>query len=90
MAKSGKRAEPHGNLDLKKPRMHTLQATATLRLLLENTADHMPHKSRTLESGEKVVSMCLPSSFHWSDTLPEINEVNAQFDLPNVSASGLS
>jgi len=34
--------------------------------------------------------MCLPASFRWSDTLPKINEVNAQFDLPNVSPSGLS
>jgi len=49
MAKFGMRAEPHGNLRSKKPRLQTLQATATLRLLLENTADRMPHKSRALE-----------------------------------------
>ncbi len=88
-ARSGMRAEQHGNLGLKKPRTHTLQATATLRILLENSADHMPHKAHTMESGEKVVSKCLPSSWRWNETLPEINQVNAQFNLPNVSASGL-
>ena len=60
----GKRAEQHGNLGTKKPRMHTLQATATLRTVLESTADHMPHKSRTKEDGEKVIAMSLLSSFH--------------------------
>ena len=89
-AKAGKRAEPHGNLGSKKPRKHTLQATATLRTIVENSADQMPHKTKTLETGERVVSMCLPSSFRWGDALPRINEVNALFDLPPVSATGLS
>ena len=48
----------------KKPRTHTLQATATLQIVLESTADHMPHKSQTKEDGEKVVAMSLPLSFH--------------------------
>ena len=60
----GKRAEQHGNQGTKKPRTHTLQETAILQTLLESTADHMPHKSRTKEDGEKVVAMSLPSSFH--------------------------
>ena len=54
MAKAGKQAEGHGNLELKKPRTHTLQATAMLRTLIVPDADKMPHKTRTLESGEKV------------------------------------
>jgi hypothetical protein len=29
-----------------------------LQLLLEQSADHMPHKTRTLETREKVVSKC--------------------------------
>ena len=41
----GKWAEEYGNLGTKKPRTHTLQATATLRTVLESTIDHMPHKS---------------------------------------------
>jgi hypothetical protein len=88
--KNDKQPEHHGNVGLKKPRTHTVQATATLRLLLDNSADQMPHKSRTLQSGEKVPSMVLPSAFRWRDTLPEINSVNSSFQLQHVSASGLS
>ena len=62
----GKRAEQHGNLGTKKPRTHTLQAIATLRTVLESTVDHMSHKSRTKEDGEKVVAMFLPESLVFS------------------------
>ena len=86
----GKRTEQHGNQGTKKPRMHTLQGTAILRTLLESTVDHMPHKSRTKEDGEKVVAMSLPSSFHWNSTLLEINDRNLQLGLKEVSATGVS
>jgi hypothetical protein len=57
--------------------------------MLEQSTDHMPHKTRTLETGERVVSKCLPSSWHWKDSLPELNIVNAQLGLNEVSISGL-
>ena len=85
-----KRAEQHGKLGTKKPRTHTLQATATLRTVLESTANHMPHKSRTKEDGDKVVAMSLPSSFHWNSTLSEINTANLQLGLKEVSRTDLS
>jgi hypothetical protein len=84
------RAEHHRNAGMVKPRSHTLQATGTLLLMLEQTTDHMPHHTTTIEIGEKVVSKCLPSSWWWKDSLPEINIVNAQFGLNKVSPSGLS
>jgi hypothetical protein len=87
---NGLRVEHHGNAITVKPRSHILQATATLRLMLEQTVDHMPHRTTTIETGEKVVSKCLPSSWRWKDSLPEINIVNAQFGLNKVSPSGLS
>jgi hypothetical protein len=87
---NGLRAEHHGNAGMVKPRSHTLQAIATLCLMLEKTADHMPHRTTIIETGEKVVSKCLPSSWRWKDSLPEINIVNAQFGLNKVSPSGLS
>ena len=34
---------------------HMLQATATLRMLLENNADEIPHKTKMLDSWEKLV-----------------------------------
>ena len=50
----------------------------------------MPHKTRTLESGEKVPSMVLSSGFKWKDKLPEINNVNLSLQLQHISASRLS
>ena len=90
MANDGKEAEGHGNLGSKKPRKHTLQATATLKTLIEPDADRMPHKSVTLDSGEKVTAMVLPSAFRWRDQLPKVNAGNATFNLPPISSSGLS
>ena len=36
-------AQLHGNSGLRKPRPHTVQATATLRYILEKSSNHMPH-----------------------------------------------
>lgn len=63
MATLGKQAEGHGNLGSKKPRMHTMQATATLRVMIGDDADRMPNRTRTLNSGEKVPAMVLLSAF---------------------------
>ena len=79
-----------GNLGTKKPRTHILQATTVLQTILDNTVDHMPHKSRTKEDGKKVVAVSLPSSFHWISTLPEINATNRELGLKNVFGSGFS
>jgi hypothetical protein len=86
-ANNGLRAEHHGNAGMIKPRSPTLQVIATLRLMLEQTADHMPHCTTTIETREKVVSKCLPSSWRWKDLLSEINIVNTQFGLNEVSPS---
>ena len=61
-----------------------------LRCLVENTADQMQHRSTTLDSGEKVVSMQLPPSFKWKERLPHMNVVNTSMGLQKVSQSGLS
>ena len=89
-ANSGMRADQHGNVGMTKPRIHLLQAMATLCLMLEHSVDHMLHKTRTLETREKVVSKCLPSSWRWKDSLLELNIVNAQLGLNKVSVSRLS
>ena len=49
------RADQHGNVGTTKLRVHTLQAIATLCQMLEQSTDHMPHKTTTLEIREKVV-----------------------------------
>ena len=90
MATLGKQAEDHGNLRSKKPRMHTMQATATLRVMIGDDADRMPNRTRTLNSGERVPAMVLPSAFRWKDQLPKINETNVAMNLKPISASNLS
>jgi hypothetical protein len=89
-ATSSDRGRHHRNYGSKKPREHTVQAIATLRCLLEKSADHMPHRSTTLANGESVVMKTLPSSFKWKDTLPALNSMNSCLELKQISKSGLS
>ena len=83
-------AQLHGNSGLRKPRPHTVQATATLKCILEKSADHMLHKSRVLSSGEKVVTKVLSATWKWKDTIPELNIVNTSFGLKVVSESNVN
>jgi hypothetical protein len=89
-ATSGLRTRQHGNYGLKKPREHTVQAIATLRCMLEKSANHMLHRSTTMPTGETVVTKTLPSSFKWKDTLPALNSINSCLELKQISKSGLS
>ena len=50
----------------------------------------MPYKMTILETGKKVVSKCLLSAWHWKDSLPKLDIMNAQPGLNKVSTSGLS
>nr|PNR49411.1 hypothetical protein PHYPA_011307 [Physcomitrium patens] len=88
--KANREARDHGNTGLPKPRKHTEQATAMLKCILEKEADHMPHRTRSTKSGEKMVLMILPATFQWKDQIPKINEVNTAFGLREVSSSNLS
>ena len=62
-AAAGHAAQNHGNTGLRKPRSHTVVATATLGAILDRHADHMPLKTRVLLFGEKVDAKVLPSNF---------------------------
>jgi hypothetical protein len=77
--KSGMRARDHGNLNRKRNRTSTQQATATLSTLLEDKADMMPHKARTLPNGSRVVEMVLPRGTKWKKFLVTINEVRTSY-----------
>ena len=83
-------AQMHGNTGLWKPRPHTVQATTTLRCIVDKYADHMPHRSRVLTCGKKVVTKVLPATWKWKDTVLHVNEVNKSFGLKDVSLSNLS
>jgi hypothetical protein len=62
-ASLGARTGHHKNFGSKKPRLHTLQAIATLRCLLEKSIDHVPHRLTILSSSEVVVTKTLHSYF---------------------------
>ena len=89
-ARANREASEHGNTGLAKPKKHTQQATATLKCVLEKEADHMPNRTRTIKSGEKVVCMILPPTFQWKDQIPKLNESNAAFGLKEVSSLNLN
>jgi hypothetical protein len=74
--KSGMRPRDHGNLNMKMNRISTQQATVTFSTLLEDKADMMPHKTRTLPNDTRVVEMVLPRGTKWKKFLLTINEVN--------------
>jgi len=89
-AASGNVAQPHGNSGKRKPRYNTVVATATLRVILNQNADHMPHKSCVLPSGEVTVAKVLPASFKWKDQIPTIDAHLSDCGLAHISTSGLS
>jgi hypothetical protein len=74
------RPRDHGNLNMKRNRVSTQQATATLSTLLEDKADMMPHKARTLPNGSRVVEMVLPRGTKWKKFLVTINKVSTRYN----------
>ena len=74
-ANTNVRGGPHGNSNTTKRRTATVQAIETLRSLLEGRADHMPHLSHTLPTGEKVSLKVLPAGTEWKQLLAAVNEV---------------
>jgi hypothetical protein len=75
---------------LKKPRESTRQATTTLATIIAPLADAMPHKTRTLSTGEKVVEKVLPTGTKWKDILLDVNAVGEKVGLQPISLSHLS
>ena len=89
-SESGRRSRFHGNSGTKKPRDATIQASATLSTIIVPLADAMPHKTRTLSTGEKVVQMVLPMGTKWKNILTDINEVGRKTGCGPISLSKLS
>jgi hypothetical protein len=86
----GRRSRFHGNSGTKKPKEATLQASATLSTIIVPLADAMPHKTRTLSSGEKVVQMVLPTGTKWKNILTDINDVGRIAGCVPISLSKLN
>ena len=80
----------HGNTDVRKPKSHTIIATATLGAIFNRHADHMPHKTRVLPSRENIVAKVLPANFKWKNHIPLVDEHLADCGLLPLSTSNLS
>ena len=50
----------------------------------------MPHKSRVLPSGEKIIAKVLPANFKWKDQIPLVDYHLFDCGLPPLSVSKLS
>ena len=83
-------AQNYGNTGLRKPRSHTIVATATLGAILNRHVDHMPHKTYVLPFGEIVVAKVLPANFKWKDQIPLVDEHLVDCGLVPLRASNLS
>lgn len=89
-AATGNSAQHHGNASLRKPRNHTVVATATLGAIFDKHTNHKPHKSLVLLSEEKVVAKVLLANFRWKDPIPLVDEHLTNYRLPPISALNLS
>ena len=89
-ASEGRLAQKHGNCGLLKLQAYIVQATATLRCILDRSTNHMLHRLRILVSSDKVVSKVLLATWIWKESMPELNTVNSIFGLKDVSISHLS
>ena len=83
-------AHMYGNSSLRKPRAHTIHATATLDYILDKYADPMSYRSPILTFGKKVVAKVLLGTWKWKKTILELNKVNTSFGLKEVLLSNVS
>ena len=67
-----------------------MSATAILEAIHNRHADHMPHKTHVLPSGEKIVAKVLPANWKWKDQIPLIDEHLIDSGLLPLSTSNLS
>ena len=86
----GVRSRDHGNTGTKKPRPHTVQAQATLGVLVEGRADSMPHMTRTLPNGDKIGTEMLPVGTTWTNLLGEVNDLDKDLGYAPVSMANFS
>ena len=86
----GVRFRDHGNTGSKKPRANTVQAQATLRVLVEGRANSMLHMTRTLPTGEKIGTEMLPVRTSWTNLLEEVNELDKGLGYAPISMSILA
>lgn len=84
-SKENKVAQMYGNVGKHQQRLATLKAISTMRMVLENKADMMPYKTRTLQRREKVDEKVLPMRSRWNHLLNDVNTESKHFIILHAS-----
>ena len=55
----------HGNKDIKRPRLGTMQTLCTITAIIDGCIDHMPNQMRITTPGRVDMVKFLPSAHKW-------------------------
>jgi len=70
----------HGNKGVKRPKIGTVQVTRTMKAIIDENTDQMPHQMRGIGHGQMDTLKFLPAGNNWKHVRVEANEV-----LPLIS-----
>jgi hypothetical protein len=75
MFKDGIVSATHGNKGIKRPRIRTVQVTGTMKAIIDENADKMPHQMRGIGNGRVDTLKFLPAGRNWKRVQADANEV---------------
>ena len=65
----------HGNKGIKRPKVRTIQVTGTMKSIIDNNSDQMPHQMRGIGNGRVDTLKYLPGGNNWKRVQADANEV---------------
>ena len=78
MYKEGVLSGDHGNKGVKRPRVGTVQATGTMKAIIDENADQMPHQMRGIGHGRMDTLKYLSAGHNWKRVRTDANEVHSR------------
>ena len=75
MYKEGVLLEDHGNKRVKRPRVGTVQATGSMKSIIDESTDQMPHQMRGIGNRRMDTLKYLPAGNNWKRVRTDANEV---------------
>ena len=75
MYKGGVLSGDHGNKGVKRPRVGTVQATGTMKSIIDESTDQMPHQMRDISNGRMDTLKYLLAGKNWKRVRRNANEV---------------
>ena len=73
--KEGVVCASHRNKGIKRPRIRTVQVAGTMKAIIDNVADQMPHQMRSIGNGRMDTLKYLPAGHNWKRVQADSNEV---------------